>query len=305
MTCATPDTNETALYKYVSIKGLKRILKGSIRFTQPSAFNDPFELLPEIIVPANEPERPINVQFDVLAKRSSANETETIPDGCQSSDPMSRDIVQQLNQQIGIFSLSRARNSLLMWAHYADQYAGAVVEFDSSHEFFLGQIEVEYRSSRPRHHLNFYLSGLPIPIAELCAKSDQWAYEKEVRIIRSLSECQALGPDARGFVIYAKSLPMEAIKTVILGERTPVAEQREIFGCVMNTDISLSLAAVDHSGFTFREERIKFGVPISKMQPMMSPRTAHIFFDLQGELGEFARWMVDRHPLSKVVNRPV
>jgi hypothetical protein len=39
------------LYKYVSIIGLRRILEGSIRFTQPSAFNDPFELLPEIIAP--------------------------------------------------------------------------------------------------------------------------------------------------------------------------------------------------------------------------------------------------------------
>jgi hypothetical protein len=25
-----------------------------------------------------------------------------------------------------------------MWSHYADQYAGAVVEFDSGHEFFAG-----------------------------------------------------------------------------------------------------------------------------------------------------------------------
>jgi hypothetical protein len=59
------------------------------------------------------------------------------------------------------------------------------------------------------------------------------------------------------------------------------------------------------SGFAFREERIKFGVPISKMGPMMSPRTAHIFSDRQSQRGEFARWMVEHHPLSKVVNRPV
>ena len=66
-----------------------------------------------------------------------------------------------------------------------------------------------------------------------------------------------------------------------------------------------SLAAVDHSSFAFREERIKFGVPISKMGPMMSPRTAHIFSDQQNHRGEFARWMVEHHPMSKVVNRPV
>jgi len=33
------------IYKYVDIAGLRRLLQGSIRFTQPSAFNDPFELM--------------------------------------------------------------------------------------------------------------------------------------------------------------------------------------------------------------------------------------------------------------------
>ena len=100
---------------------------------------------------------------------------------------MSRDIVQQLNQLIGILSLSRTRNSLLMWSHYADQYAGAVVAFDGSHDFFSGQIDIEYRPTRPRRHVQSYLAGTPIPVAELCAKSDQWAYEREVRVIRSLA----------------------------------------------------------------------------------------------------------------------
>jgi hypothetical protein len=38
-------------------------MDGSIRFTQPSAFNDPFELLPDIIVPNDAPERQISVSF--------------------------------------------------------------------------------------------------------------------------------------------------------------------------------------------------------------------------------------------------
>jgi len=32
-----------ALHKYVRMDGLRRILDGSIRFTQPSAFNEGFE----------------------------------------------------------------------------------------------------------------------------------------------------------------------------------------------------------------------------------------------------------------------
>ena len=35
-----------SLYKYVKFNDLKRILEGTIRFTQPGAFNDPFEMVP-------------------------------------------------------------------------------------------------------------------------------------------------------------------------------------------------------------------------------------------------------------------
>ena len=104
MTSVTASSASPPLYKYMNIAGLRRILEGSIRFTQPSAFNDPFELLPEIIVPSGEPERKISISFDILAGRRvpSDEDVDAIPDGCGSSDAMSREIVQQLNQLIGI-----------------------------------------------------------------------------------------------------------------------------------------------------------------------------------------------------------
>jgi hypothetical protein len=301
------DSVSIPLYKYVPMGTLEKILEGTIRFTQPSAFNDPFELLPEVIVPNDAQERRLNVAFDLLAHRCSVNESvdETIPDGCTSSDPMSRDIVQQLNRSVGILCLSRVRDSLPMWAHYADQYAGAVVEFDGSHEAFTGHHDVEYRKARPRWHIDRYLTDKPIPLAELSTKSNDWAYEKEVRLARPLAECEERGKDARGFPICVAALPASAIKCVIMGERMPVEQQRNIFQRVKNTHISLALAAISHAGYEFREERIKFNVPVSKMMPMVSPRTAHIFADAGGAFGELSRWMRDNHPLSRVVNRPV
>ena len=116
---------------------------------------------------------------------------------------------------------------------------GAAVEFDGSHEFFAGQIDIDYRPTRPRRHVDAYLTGAPIPVAELCAKSDQWAYEQEVRIVRALPTA---GPGAvlRSFPIFVQPIPPGAIKSVILGERTPVAEQREIYARLMETDISVA-----------------------------------------------------------------
>lgn len=50
-----------ALYKYVSFSNLKHLLDGTIRFTQPKAFNDPFELLPEMYLTGKINELSIDV----------------------------------------------------------------------------------------------------------------------------------------------------------------------------------------------------------------------------------------------------
>jgi len=185
-----------SLYKYVSLDVLRRILAGSVRFTQPTAFNDPFELLPEIVMPVDEPERRINVKFDLISGRRQppAGELDAVPPGCRSGDATSRDIVAQLNSLIGFFCLSVNNESLLMWSHYADQYAGAVVEFDASHDFFAHPINVEYRVLRPKRHLSYYLTDNPIPISELCVKSDQWAYDSGIPSFRERPDFGAFWP---------------------------------------------------------------------------------------------------------------
>ena len=58
-----------SLYKYVKFEDLKRILDGSIRFTQPGAFNDPFEMVPELYVPEGSGIEEIAIQFSVTAPR--------------------------------------------------------------------------------------------------------------------------------------------------------------------------------------------------------------------------------------------
>jgi hypothetical protein len=56
----------------------------------------------------------------------------------------------------------------------------------------------------------------PIPIAELYAKSEQWKYEREVRVIRSLADCEDRGPGPRGFTVYTQQLPQAGIKSARL-----------------------------------------------------------------------------------------
>jgi hypothetical protein len=296
-----------ALYKYMTIETLKHMLRGSVRLTQPSAFNDPFEMLPEVYVPGSSDPKRVTISFSVTAPRRNPPVGELAPgsvsDDCH--DSVSRDIIDQFNRSLGIFCMSRTRDSLLMWAHYADSYAGAMVEFDETREFFQGTIDVEYRSSRPKRDIGAYVSDQePVPVAELCVKSDQWAYENEVRLVRKLSDCRRVG-ERDGFPVYVMDLPSTCISAVTLGERTPVDAQREVLRMIAPTKISLSLAAVANREYTFRIEPVKLAVPLSEMAPIISPRTAHIFRSLPGDLGETARWAISRHPLSELVNKKV
>ena len=291
-----------SLYKYVKFEDLKRILDGTIRLTQPGAFNDPFEMVPELHVPEGFEGEEINIRFSVTAPRRDpipgALDDDCTSDNC--SDQNSRRILASLNRAIGIVCLSKNGSSLLMWSHYADSYSGAVVKFDETHEFFSGHFDVKYSEHRPKVNIASYTDDTdPVPVSELCVKAKEWEYEKEVRVVRSLTDCRYVGT-TNGFPVYVMDIPPECIESVILGERMPVCEQREIWESLKDMDdISLYLDAVSNWGYEFRNEPIKLrGMPT----PIVSPRTALIFANQNGTYGEIARWMIENHPLSGMVN---
>jgi hypothetical protein len=291
------------LHKYITIGTLKKIIGGSIRFTQPGAFNDPFELVPELHAPKTD-NKDISISFDLQAPRRKPPVGE-LPDDFRSefcSDLNSRKIVQELNNSIGILCLSQTYNSLLMWSHYADEYRGAIVTFNKEHDFFKGLIEIDYRENRPKKDISAYInSAEPVPISELCIKPKDWQYESEIRVIRSLNDCVKVAV-GENHPVYVMDIPIECIKSVTLGERTPVVQQREIYDLIKDTDISLSLAAVANWSYQFRDELIKHENPVSEMPPIISPRTAHIFSELNNEIGESARWILENHKHSEIVN---
>ncbi len=292
-----------SLYKYVAMETLKKILEcRAIRFTQPGALNDPFEMVPEIFAPEEMDKKELSISFDVLAPRRPETvigvDDDADPKGF--SDETSRNIRKLLDREIGILCLTRNPSSLTMWAHYANSYSGALLEFDSEHEFFQGAIDVEYKKERPKRNVTAYMDGR-VPISELCVKSCEWEYESEVRIVRRLSDCRKDRHDD-GFPIYVMDLPKDCITSIALGERTAVDDQRFVFTSIMNTTIALKLAAAANWNYEFRLEPVKWDRPISELSPIISPRTAHIFTNLDGEFGDLARWMISEHPYSRLMN---
>ncbi|MBQ4859248.1 DUF2971 domain-containing protein [Pseudoalteromonas sp. MMG007] len=296
-----------SLYKYISVDTLFKILEGNIRLTQPSAFNDPFELLSEINIPEGLEKQDLDMRFDLMSPARVPPVGE-LPYDFKSptcNDDTARTIRSDLDNSIGILCLTKNPNSVLMWSHYAEEYAGVMIEFDRDHEFFEGLFEIDYRKNRAIKDYSFFAdSEEPIRLSELCIKPKDWEYEQEVRIARPLVNCVMVNAKPK-YPIYVMDLPSECIKSITFGERTSIENQISIFNKVKNTNISLSLSAISNWGFNFRLELIKYNVPISEMSPVISPRTAHIFKDLPGQFGEIARWQIKNNKFSKLVNKTV
>ena len=144
-----------SLYKYTTLNTALKIIRESIRFTQPSAFNDPFEMVPELYVPEKYGEKDIKISYCLTSPRRNppAGELNVDFESDHCNDTNSRKILKELNKKAGMLCLSKNPSSLTMWAHYADEYAGCMIEFDDAHEFFNGKFEIEYREYRPKKTL--------------------------------------------------------------------------------------------------------------------------------------------------------
>jgi hypothetical protein len=164
-----------ALFKYIRPERIDVIENLEIRFTQPDALNDPFELRPhfeslvaEADVLANLPQTPVDLRPMVVQAYSMLSEEqramlpldaamqaigafmatddarEATAQGLQLFLQLMRDgvspireaIYQAFNDNVGILSLSEIPDHELMWSHYADTHRGLVLCFDERHSFF-------------------------------------------------------------------------------------------------------------------------------------------------------------------------
>ncbi|BAW21306.1 MULTISPECIES: DUF2971 domain-containing protein [Pseudomonas] len=197
------------LYKYMSHTALAAVFKYStIRFTTPEFFNDPFDCA-------------------ISGGNGASNE-----DDAGLSNILT---AMHYRKRMGVLCLTRNPLNLLMWAHYADNHAGAVIgidtelaglECDKENLIPANSGSVVYTSVRP----SSFGVKLPYEFARprdstilekiFLHKSVHWAYEEEVRVAREIfpetSENTVSHRDNsyKDFVI-----PSKAFREVYLGSR--------------------------------------------------------------------------------------
>lgn len=168
--------------------------------------------------------------------------------------------LREIDEEVGIFSLTRSHENLLMWAHYADEHRGAVVEIDiAAPEFVAPSVsgqearEVRYSSSRPRLLLEDEVRFEPF-----FTKSPQWAYEEEYRIVRRLKDATEVESTAGdGYPVRVFSCPSHCIRSVIVGQRF-YKNRMDLIGAIRDRLMQLKHILVRQARLDLHEYRLRF-----------------------------------------------
>ncbi len=281
------------LFKYVPLERLDILKNQEIRYTQPGALNDPFEMsvfleyliepgefearisanLPDFAAKEYEklpPEQRARIPLADFLSRATAATPAALPvmyQAMQRLVPFVRAQLRRVDSEMGVLSLTATADNLLMWSHYAAQHRGMVIEFDERHPIFHERRteQDDFRHLRPV----VYSGTMPAITLDnfdvvdfILTKSSEWAYEREVRILKALSDSKrSISSIAPEYDIYLFDMPSTAVKRVILGARTTPSEHELVYTTIMEAQhlrhIAVQLATLNDRtfGLTFIDYR--------------------------------------------------
>lgn len=188
------------LYSLANMRYLHSVLVGNrLYFTDPSEFNDPFEMVPAIFK-------------SKILKR--VNET---------SKRISREAVDRLlleawekhkdqYRKWGVSCFTEATDNIVLWSHYGDNHKGVCLIFDTTYKFFRDLMQVRYVTERP--HIPMFRRDPQKIIEIMRCKLHLWSHEKEWRLFRR---------HRNGTYVFPKS----SLKGIVFGCRCP-PEDRDL-----------------------------------------------------------------------------
>ena len=222
------------LYKYVSAERaltcLPEIGDGTLRATQPSALNDPFESsVYKLFVERDEGEgnRRLSEVLTSINPSSPVSEDRVVKARDKFGSLYLRELLsEQLSQRFGIVSFATDPRNPLMWSHYTVDGSGFVVGYDadrlrtlSTREGCLQQVRY---GNRPLPLMDYPVLNEENMNPMMSYKSAHWEYEQEWRLIVELHETIGTGQrDERLQPINLLRVPNPAVVEVYYTERTP------------------------------------------------------------------------------------
>ena len=164
------------------------------------------------------------------------------------------------SRMIGILSLTETPTNQAMWAHYADNHQGFVLTFDTANTFFHRRRslnddfhhlrKVIYMARTPAGRSLIKLDGNDI----FFTKSDEWAYEREWRMISPLGSDLSHPPADDEVVLM--DFPAAALREVTIGVRASGALRATLRG-IVTSDSDLGRVRLQEAHVSDREPSIR------------------------------------------------
>ena len=184
------------MYKYYSdsLLNLDALKSNKMWYSAPCNFNDVFDC--DVMVDEDQLFKSIQAYPGVQGVRPGSPMWKQMKSQAKGSARGMREMFSKMRSQMGITCLSELDDSLLMWAHYANNHRGMCVEYELmeiNRQLNFTPIPVIYSEDRACiRSLNLDTVGrdtTKVFLESLTTKSSEWSYEKEWRIIRDDSAC--------------------------------------------------------------------------------------------------------------------
>jgi hypothetical protein len=238
------------LYKYASWRNeyhKRLITHREIFFASARRFNDPFDSAIALMYSRMTPDQkltysrrmgrwfaPPGASEEVISELTAEILRSLVQDGSKDSKLVAERQKELMYRDIGLFSVSEVRDSILMWSYYAESHSGFCVGYDarvlneylarlgdSSHLLF-DQRPIEYAQEYPILNPG-ELNDKDFFLKRTHAKSHEWKHEREWRFV------------VIGTTDYPLQLPAGTIKELILGCRICDAHKEEIMASARET----------------------------------------------------------------------
>ena len=209
------------LYKYYSPIGIESAIKNNtLKWALLGEVNDPFEAIP--------------AGWDITAVKQH------VPI-CRAEDVARLDAIfdgekvkEAISQITAFVSFTKCPKNILMWAHYAEKFSGACLEFNTDiiqreidcleQVIYAKPEETRKRCPLPHDDLGDYNPEYQKRVREFLAfKAEEWTYENEWRLIVP-PMAKIITPQKDGEkCILVSEIPQGAVTKLIFGYNMPVS----------------------------------------------------------------------------------
>lgn len=266
------------LYKYYPPEGIVALEKGTLAFTPPKFFNDPYEILPKVVhdysekieqlsifstkrsyemrkrVFSESDKKPSKKAFRRLVQKERETFTNRMKTELQKfPNKMASEMNELISREYGILCMSKIWDSHLMWGHYAKGFTGFCVGYEMPTKLLekFEAIRVCYTDDRVA------ISGKSILDQKLQDgiigkiignKFSDWMYESEVRYVVNLD---LLTPNVKQDQFYLEH-PSNIVTEVYVGQKASDPDKNRIKEALVTRSMRPTVYKIDIDAEEYR-----------------------------------------------------